>query len=70
MEKLNTHYMKIKRIEANWHFTDKGEQFLTYDTTQNCTDIEEKDGFMFVTMEDEVHRLPVSTINITIYEKP
>jgi len=61
--------MKIKRIEANWYADKDGEHFLTYDITQNCTFIEEREGYMYVTMDGEIHRLPLSIVNITIYDQ-
>jgi hypothetical protein len=65
----NTKY-KIKRIEVNWYADKEGEHCLTYDTTLNAKSIEERDGYMFVEMADELHRIPLSAVNITYFEIP
>lgn len=60
---------KIRRIEANWYVDGTGvERFLTYDTEQNCQSIEEQDGYMYVNLEGERHRFPLSVINLTVFE--
>jgi len=64
---------KIKRIEYNWYVASDGkesrEQFMHFDIEENCELIEEKDGFVFVTTPDEIHRLPLHIINTAIYER-